>query len=766
MLSDKIARRIYIQGIVQGVGFRPFVYEQAVTNHLFGWVRNSSAGVEIEVNGTLAEVEALLDALQHRLPPLARIDNLQIVEISPDNYTDFQIITSQPKPGDFIPISPDICICPDCLQELFDPTNRRYRYPFINCTNCGPRFTIIEDIPYDRPMTTMKAFPMCPECESEYRNPLDRRFHAQPTACSVCGPQLSFVVNGKEIAVKEDALQLARKWLKEGKIVAVKGLGGYHLACDAKNEASVLSMRKRKKRSDKPFALMAFNSNFISLVCEVSPAEKELLESRQRPVVLLRTKKNNTIAPSVAPGLNTLGIMLPYTPLHYLLVEPEEGFPDLFVMTSGNMSEEPIAYQDADGFTRLQPIADAFLIHNRPIHMRVDDSVVKEERNAIYPIRRSRGYAPDAITLSKAVPQVLATGALLKNTFCLTREKYAFISHHIGDLENYETYRSFRDGIKHYQNLFRITPEAVVCDLHPDYLSTRYANQFACEFELPILQVQHHYAHMASVMAENHLHEDEPVIGFCFDGTGYGTDSAIWGGEVLIGDCFGFTRHTHLAYNPLPGGDAGILHPSRIALAYLWKAGLDWLPTLPPYISTNGEDRNTLLAQLEHKINTPLTSSMGRLFDAVSALIGIKDVVNYEGQAAILLETIVDTEENGYYPLPSIDGIWDVNSLFRLVMQDYLSGISQSMISARFHNSIVQATREISSTIRVEQGIQKIVLSGGVWQNSYLFRKTISALETDGFTVFTHHQVPTNDGGISLGQAWIAAHHELSTILS
>jgi hydrogenase maturation protein HypF len=430
------------------------------------------------------------------------------------------------------------------------------------------------------------------------------------------------------------------------------------------------------------------------------------------------------------------------------------------------MSEEPIAYQDADGFTRLQPIADAFLIHNRPIHMRVDDSVVKEERNAIYPIRRSRGYAPDAITLSKAVPQVLATGALLKNTFCLTREKYAFISHHIGDLENYETYRSFRDGIKHYQNLFRITPEAVVCDLHPDYLSTRYANQFACEFELPILQVQHHYAHMASVMAENHLHEDEPVIGFCFDGTGYGTDSAIWGGEVLIGDCFGFTRHTHLAYNPLPGGDAGILHPSRIALAYLWKAGLDWLPTLPPYLSTNGEDRNTLLAQLEHKINTPLTSSMGRLFDAVSALIGIKDVVNYEGQAAILLETIVDTEENGYYPLPSIDGIWDVNSLFRLVMQDYLSGISQSMISARFHNSIVQATREISSTIRVEQGIQKIVLSGGVWQNSYLFRKTISALETDGFTVFTHHQVPTNDGGISLGQAWIAAHHELSTILS
>ncbi len=766
MLSNKIARKIYIRGIVQGVGFRPFVYEQAVSNHLFGWVRNSSAGVEIEVNGTPGAVDALLDALQHRLPPLARIDSLHIVEISPNNYTDFQIITSQPKPGDFIPISPDICTCPDCLQELFDPTNRRYRYPFINCTNCGPRFTIIEDIPYDRPKTTMKAFSLCPECESEYRDPLDRRFHAQPTACSKCGPHLSFVVKGKEIAIKEDALQLARKWLKEGKIIAVKGLGGYHLACDASNEDSVMSMRKRKKRSDKPFALMAFNSKIVSSICEVSPVEKELLESRQRPVVLLRTKNNITIAPSVAPGLNTLGIMLPYTPLHYLLLEPEEGFPDLFVMTSGNMSEEPIAYQDEDGFSRLQPIADAFLNHNRPIHMRVDDSVVKEERNAIYPIRRSRGYAPDAITLSKSIPQILATGALLKNTYCLTREKYAFISHHIGDLENYETYRSFRDGIKHYQNLFRITPEAVVCDLHPDYLSTRYANQFACEHELPILQVQHHYAHMVSVMAENHLPEDEPVIGFCFDGTGYGTDGAIWGGEVLIGDCFSFTRHTHLAYNPLPGGDAGILHPSRIALAYLWKAGLDWLPDLPPYLSTTIEDKNTLLAQLEHNLNTPLTSSMGRLFDAVSALIGIKEEVNYEGQAAILLETIANTEEDVYYPLPHNNGIWDVNSLVKSVLEDLLSGINQSVISARFHNSIVQATREISKAIRLEQGIHTIVLSGGVWQNSFLFRKTISALETDGFTVFTNHKVPTNDGGISLGQAWIAAHQEVSKNLS
>jgi hydrogenase maturation protein HypF len=766
MSSERIAKRIYIQGIVQGVGFRPFVYEQAINNHLLGWVRNSSAGVEIEVNGTSKAVAALLDALQHQLPPLARIDNLRIVDISPDRYTDFQIIASQPKPGEFIPISPDICICSDCLNELFDPTNRRYRYPFINCTNCGPRFTIIEDIPYDRPMTTMKGFPMCPECDSEYGDPLNRRFHAQPTACAECGPQLSFMVNGKEITVKEDALQLARQWLKDGKIIAVKGLGGYHLACDARNEASVLSMRKRKKRSDKPFALMAFNTEIISSVCEVSFVEKELLESRQRPVVLLHTKKNNTVAPSVAPGLSTLGIMLPYTPLHYLLLEPEAGFPDLFVMTSGNMSEEPIAYQDEDGFSRLQQIADAFLTHNRPIHMRVDDSVIKEERNAIYPIRRSRGYAPDAISLSKSVPQILATGALLKNTFCLTRDKYAFISHHIGDLENYETYRSFRDGIKHYQNLFRITPEVVVGDLHPDYLSTRYANQFACEHNLPVLQVQHHYAHMASVMAENHLPEDEPVVGLCFDGTGYGTDGAIWGGEVLVGDCFGFARHTHLAYNPLPGGDAGILHPSRIALAYLWKAGLDWFPAIPPCISMNMEDRNTLLTQLEHHLNTPLTSSMGRLFDAISALIGIREEVNYEGQAAILLEAIADTEENGYYPLPFIDGIWNVNSLVRSVMEDHLSGINPSVISARFHNSIVQATREISSAIRSEQSIQTIVLSGGVWQNSLLFRKTVSALEMDGFTVFTHHQVPTNDGGISLGQAWIAAHHELSKRLS
>jgi hydrogenase maturation protein HypF len=762
MQPEIIARKIFIQGIVQGVGFRPFVYEQAVSNHLLGWVRNSSAGVEIEVNGTPGEVNALLDALHFRLPPLARIDNIQVENISPDAYTDFQIISSQPKPGEFIPISPDICICSDCLHELFDPANRRYRYPFINCTNCGPRFTIIEDIPYDRPMTTMKEFPMCPECGSEYKNPLDRRFHAQPTACAECGPQLSFVVNGKEIAVKENALQLARKWLKEGKIIAVKGLGGYHLACDARNEASVMAMRKRKKRCDKPFALMAFNSDIISSVCEVSLVEKELLASRQRPVVLLHSKKNNRIAPSVGPGLKTLGIMLPYTPLHYLLLEPEEGFPDLFVMTSGNMSEEPIAYQDEDGFSRLQPIADAFLNHNRPIHMRVDDSVVKEERNSIYPVRRSRGYAPDAITLSSPVPQMLAVGALLKNTFCLTREKYAFISHHIGDLENYETYRSFRDGISHYQNLFRIEPEVVACDLHPDYLSTRYANQFACERDLPLIQIQHHYAHLASVLAENHLPADEPAIGLCFDGTGYGTDGAIWGGEVLIGDCRGFTRHTHLGYNPLPGGDAGILHPSRIALAYLWKAGLEWIPSLPPSISTNAKDRNTLLAQLEHNLNTPLTSSMGRLFDAISALIGIRSEVNYEGQAAILLEAIADPEEKGSYPLPCIDGIWDVNSLVRSVVDDLLAGVSQSKISARFHNSIVQAIREIADQIRAEQGIQSITLSGGVWQNSLLFRKTVPSLESDGFSVYTHHQVPTNDGGISLGQVWIAAHHELS----
>jgi len=763
MVQNNISRRIQVQGIVQGVGFRPFVYEQAVKNHLTGWVRNSSSGVEIEINGAPDGIENLISALSDHLPPLARVDTLQVTEIQPEFFPDFQILSSQPQPGEYIPISPDIAICGDCQNELFDPKDRRYRYPFINCTNCGPRFTIIEDIPYDRPLTTMKGFPLCPQCTAEYKNPLDRRFHAQPIACPDCGPQLSFIASGKEEAAGEEALQLARKWIRQGKIVAVKGLGGYHLACDARNEAAVASMRNRKKRSDKPFALMAFDLASIKSACDVSGSEEVLLLSRQKPVVLLNQKPANGIAPSVAPGLDTLGIMLPYTPLHLLLLEPEAGYPDLLVMTSGNMSEEPIAYIDEDGFRRLQPIADAFLNHDRPIHMRVDDSVVREERGKIYPIRRARGYAPDAVTLAQNVLQVLATGALLKNTFCLTRDKYAFISHHIGDLENYETYRSFKEGIAHYQNLFRITPERVVCDLHPDYLSTRFALEFSQEHQLPVMQVQHHHAHLASVIAENHLPVDEKVIGLCFDGTGYGTDGRIWGGEVLVGNCRNYLRYAHLAYQPLPGGDAAIHHPARIALAYLWNEKIDW-DELTGLVNSNlcSADRTILLAQLQNSINTPQTSSMGRLFDAVSALTGICTETSYEAQAAILLEVAANPAATGHYPMPLTAGVWEIEPLLQGIIADLYHNVSKADIAGKFHNSIALAAIEVCETVRAHSGCSVAALSGGVWQNRLLLRKTVSGLKSKGFTVLTHHQVPSNDGGLSLGQAWIAANAEFN----
>lgn len=763
MVQKIIARRIQVQGIVQGVGFRPFVYEQAVNNHLTGWVRNSSSGVEIEVNGSPEGIENLISALSNHLPPLARVDSLRVTEIQPENSPGFQILSSQALPGEYIPISPDIAICDDCQKELFNPLNRRYRYPFINCTNCGPRFTIIKEIPYDRPFTTMKGFDLCPECMAEYRNPLDRRFHAQPIACPVCGPRLSFIAGGKEKAADEEALQLARQWIKQGKIIAVKGLGGYHLACDARNEAAVAAMRNRKKRSDKPFALMAFDLDAVRQACDVFDLEEELLLSRQKPVVILNQKAGNSIAPSVAPGLVTLGIMLAYTPLHLLLLEPEAGFPDLLVMTSGNLSEEPIAYRDEEGFERLQPIADAFLNHNRPIHMRMDDSVVREERGRIYPLRRARGYAPDAVTLAQAVPQVLAAGALLKNTFCLTRDKYAFISHHIGDLENYETFRSFKEGILHYQNLFRITPERVVCDLHPDYLSTRYALAFAQEHQLPLLQVQHHHAHLASVIAENHLPVDEQVIGLCFDGTGYGTDGNIWGGEVLVGNCQGYQRYAHLAYEPLPGGDVAIHHPARIALAYLWNEKIDWNEHVQ-LVDTSicNADRNILLAQLQKSINTPQTSSMGRLFDAVSALCGLCTEASYEAQAAILLEVAANPEAKGRYPLPYNAGVWEIAPLLQGIIADLYQNTSKADIAGKFHNTIAQAAFEVCEAVRLQSGCNITALSGGVWQNRMLLRKTVNILESEGFTVLTHHQVPANDGGLSLGQAWIAANAEFT----
>jgi len=753
MTASLSGLRVRIRGIVQGVGFRPFVFGLASRIQLTGWVRNTSSGVEIEVNGSQDQLNNFLDCLQTQLPPLARVDSLESEWISPNHDEGFKILESQAQPGDFIPVSPDMSICSDCQRELFDPNDRRYRYPFINCTNCGPRFSIIKDIPYDRPMTTMAGFPLCASCDAEYHNPLDRRFHAQPVACPDCGPHVWFEVNGNELASHDRAILEARVWLKQGKIIAIKGLGGFHLACDATNAAAVEELRRRKKRSDKPFALMAFNLEQIESHCEMSAIERSQLTSPQHPIVILKRKLESSIVLAAAPKQDYLGFMLAYTPLHLLLLEPETDFPTVLVMTSGNLSEEPIAYRDHEAHERLDTLADAFLLHNRGIHMRVDDSVTRIIHGRPFFQRRARGFAPDPIQLPFEVAPVLATGAELKNTFCLTRQKYAFLSHFIGNMENYETLRSFEEGIHHYQRLFRVEPQAIAADLHPDYLATRYAVERSGRENLPLYQVQHHHAHLAACLADNAWATDDPVIGVSFDGTGYGTDAAIWGSEFLIGGYSGYKRAAHLKYVPLPGGDRAVQKVSRMALAHLWSAGLDWEPDLPPSQDVCGDERNALVTQITHHLNTPLTSSMGRLFDAAAAMIGVRQNATYEGQAAIELEMLADPEETSAYSFEIDNGIIDPAPLWRAMINDWRSGISPNLIAARFHNSIARLTIEVCNGLKHSDGIKVVALSGGVWQNKFLLEKTRLGLEDSGFRVLIHRQTPANDGCIALGQA-------------
>ncbi len=758
-MSNLSGIRIHITGIVQGVGFRPFVYGLAARLGLKGWVRNTSAGVDIEADGTQNELEAFVRALGEEAPPLAHIDSLESTEIPAQGFTNFEIIHSEAIPAAFQPISPDVAICDDCLRELFDPSDRRYRYPFINCTNCGPRFTIIKDIPYDRPATTMAPFPMCPDCEREYKNPLDRRFHAQPVACPLCGPKvwLETLTDGEpsRTAEGDEAIQQARERLTRGRIVAVKGLGGFHLACDATNREAVAELRARKLRVDKPFALMMPDMETVERHCEVGEAERALLRSPARPVVLLRRKAGSNIAAEVAPAQDWVGVMLPYTPLHYLLLERGEGFPEALVMTSGNLSEEPIATDNAEARKRLAGLADAFLMHDRDIHVRCDDSVVRLLEEEIYPIRRSRGYAPFPVKLPWQAPPLLAAGSELKNTFCITNGNYAFLSHHIGDMENYETLKSFEQGIEHFERLFRVKPEAIACDLHPNYLATRYAVE-RCERErLPLITVQHHHAHAAACMAEHGL--EGPVLAASLDGTGYGEDGAIWGGEFLIADYLHFERRAHLSYFPLPGGDAAIRRPARTALALLWSLGLDWDDRLAPVLEFCAEDQVTLRMQLEKGINTPPTSSAGRLFDAAAALAGIRQRVNYEGQAAIEFEALADPDETGAYTFPLEAGLLQLRPALESLVKDVLAGIRVSVISARFHNGLAAGIAETLTQIGQETGIREVVLSGGVWQNLTLIRRTLSLLRASGFRVYIHRKVPANDGGLSLGQAAIAA---------
>jgi len=796
---DLAGSRIHIVGIVQGVGFRPFVYSLATRLGLTGWVRNTSAGVDIEVDGPTQALEEFIRALENEPPALAQIDQIIVETRAPNGFSSFEIVHSVAIDDAFQPISPDVSICPDCLRELFDPDDRRYRYPFINCTNCGPRFTIIEDIPYDRPKTTMASFAMCPECESEYRDPLDRRFHAQPVACSRCGPTvwLEARVDSSELAVAashDAAIYEAQRLLAQGKILAVKGLGGFHLACDATNPESVADLRRRKLRVDKPFALMMPDLAAVEAHCYLNSSERELLESRARPIVIIKRRPDSTIASQVAPGQDTLGVMLPYTPFHYLLFTPHPLStppisPTALVMTSGNLVEEPIAYENDDARKRLSPLADAFLMHDRPIRTRCDDSVVRvilpyspptapksslssqNKPSVCYPLRRSRGYAPFPVRLPFESSPTLAVGAELKNTFCITRGSYGFLSHHIGDMENYETMQSFEDGVTHYQQLFRVHPEVIAYDMHPDYLATRYALKRVEIEKLAGIAVQHHHAHVAACMAENGLSGDEPVIGVAFDGTGYGDDGNIWGGEFLVADYRGYRRAAHLKYAPLPGGDRATKEPWRIALSWLKQSHLDWADDLPP-VKYGGAYAHpaalqTLQRQLSMGINTPLTSSMGRLFDAASALSGIHQTVNYEAQAAIDFEALADLQEEGAYPFDYLTHsdqssppliIADPSPLFLALVDDVRTRVPVATISARFHNAVAKMVLKVIREISDDYGLQYVALSGGVWQNTFLLQKTLTILQDDGFRVYIHTKVPANDGGLALGQAIIAAH--------
>jgi hydrogenase maturation protein HypF len=760
-----IGNRIHITGVVQGVGFRPFVYGLATRYGLRGWVCNTSAGVDIAVDGAPEVLAQFVEDLSTLAPPLAHIDSVEVAEIASNGFTTFEIHHSVANPADFMPISPDIALCADCRRELFDPADRRYLYPFINCTNCGPRFTIIKDIPYDRPFTTMADFVMCEDCAAEYADPLNRRFHAQPVACPKCGPEVWLVVGGQRLAASSrDALVEVRRLLAAGKIVAVKGLGGFHLACDATNDEAVVELRRRKGRIDKPFALMAPSVGAIEQFCEVSPEERALLEAQEHPIVLLQKKSGMPVSQHVAPGQATVGVMLPYTPLHELLFansqQPSTNN-QLLVMTSGNFSEEPIATDNDDALARLTPLADAFLLHNRDIHVRCDDSVVRVFEGSELPVRRSRGYAPYPVKLPFTVPTILATGAELKNTFCVTRENYAFLSHHIGDLENYETLRSFEDGITHFERLFRIQPEIIAYDLHPNYLATRYALERAERDGLKAISVQHHHAHIAACMAEHDLRGDRPgdsrVIGVAFDGTGYGIDGAIWGGEFLIADYRGFERAAHLEYMPLPGGDAATKHPYRIALSYLRQAGIEWTDDLAPVRAASSIERSTIRKQIEANLNTFPTSSMGRLFDAIASICDVRQSVNYEGQAAIEFEALADETEQGAYPFEVEGDEVRLKALMHAVVADVRSGVPTPLISARFHNGLAQLVLEMCERLRRERGLREVALSGGVFQNVTLLKKTVERLHGADFTVYTHHLVPPNDGGLALGQAVIAA---------
>jgi hydrogenase maturation protein HypF len=752
-VSQRIRTSVRVEGIVQGVGFRPFVYSLATSLGLVGLVGNDVDGVFAEVEGPAADVETFLASLARDAPPLARIERITTTAMRPGGSASFSIVPSEAGRERRTLVSADTATCADCLAEMNDPGDRRFGYPFINCTNCGPRFTIVRDVPYDRALTTMAGFAMCGRCAAEYHDPADRRFHAQPTCCPACGPALSLLdPAGKELT--GEPLAAAADLLRQGRVLAVKGLGGYHLAVDASSEAAAATLRERKVRVDKPFAVMVADVAAAGRLCEVDEAAAALLASVRRPIVLLPRREGAGVAAAVAPGNRQLGVMLPYTPLHHLLLA-DVGRP--VVLTSGNRSDEPIVYRDGEVVEQLGGIADAFLTHDRAIQVRTDDSVVWPFRGRETVIRRSRGYVPEPLRVhARFARPVLGCGAELKNTFCLAKGNHAFVSHHIGDLENAETLRSFTEGIEHFRRLFDIRPEVVAHDLHPEYLSTKYAMDLADDVEL--VGVQHHHAHIASCLADNGA--DGPVIGVAFDGTGYGTDGTIWGGEILVADLAGFERAAHLAPVPMPGGAAAIRQPWRMAAAYLDAAFPGGPPDGLDVTRRNRELWPHVLTMARRGVNSPVTSSAGRLFDAVAAVLGVRDAINYEGQAAVELEQLADPGERGAYPA-SVTGQEPLliagADLVRAAVEDLAARTDPRVVAARFHNGVAGLITDCCLRLRERHGLSTVALSGGVFQNLLLLHTAVGQLEAGGFRVLVHSRVPCNDGGISLGQAVVAA---------
>ncbi|MFD4573348.1 carbamoyltransferase HypF [Streptomyces sp. NPDC058417] len=814
MSTARARRHVTVRGVVQGVGFRPYVHALAAEHGLTGWVANDARGVDTEVEGPAAAVDAFCAEIGTRAPPLAVVESVDHHAVPPGHDDGFTIRPSGGGPGRTL-VSPDTATCDACLAELADPADRRHRHPFVTCTHCGPRFTIVTGLPYDRTNTTMAGFPLCPACAREYADPGDRRFHAQPVACPDCGPRLALLhapgaahrlpgaVAGPGVRRDGVALREARRMLADGAVVAVKGIGGYHLACDASDPLAVRTLRKRKNRGAKPFAVLADSLATAKRLAHVDAAEGALLTGPRRPVVLLRRRDPSSpeIAAEVAPGSPDLGVLLPYTPLHRLLLglPGDPPGPRVLVLTSGNRAGEPIVTDDAEALVRLDGLADAWLLHDRPIHVPCDDSVVRICGGAELPVRRSRGYAPLPVALPAPVVPALAVGGDLKNTFCVGDGRYAWLSAHVGDMDDLATLTAFERATAHLAGLTSVTPRLLVADRHPGYRSTRWALRAGRERGLPVVRVQHHHAHLAAAMAEHGLDGARPVIGVAFDGTGYGDDGAVWGGEVLLADYDGYRRFAHLRYVPLPGGDAAVRNPYRTALAHLWAAGLPWSPGLPSVRLTDEGERSLLERQLERGVNCVPTSSMGRLFDAVSSLTGTRHRVAYEAQAAMELEgaalaaeptgevgavgavgvggavgavgvasavgasgaqPVVGAYRFGLYPESAAAGaplLADPGPVLAAVAAETIAGVPAGVVARRFHDAVVTLVHEVCRAARRDTGLGTVALSGGVFCNTLLATGCRDALERDGFTVLTHRRVPPNDGGLALGQLIVAA---------